>query len=377
MFTQIFQNRINKMKNFHNEEIYIKKDNFSDNIFKENRVFFDIETTGFSPVRSIVYMIGCARRVKNRIIIDQYFAQSSDDEAAVITAFTDSIADCDALISFNGVGFDMPFLRAKCQKFNIDDPFAGKNIIDIFKEITPIKPLLGLENYKQKTVERFLGIEREDKYTGGELINVYYEYLATHSDEQLHLLQTHNYEDVLGMAELLPVLAYKEVLCDLSEITDITVSPFTAYDGQPKKELVISFRNKYAVPKPLSIHDNDFYINIGTEKTSVRIEVLEGELKHFYSDYKNYYYLPKEDMAIHKSVATFVDNQYRERCKAYNCYVRKSGEFIVQHELIMQPEFRNDIKDKHSYFLLTDDFINEKQMVISYAKHIINHLFKF
>ena len=38
------------MKTFHNEEIYIKTDNFSDSIFKENTMFFDIETTGFSPI---------------------------------------------------------------------------------------------------------------------------------------------------------------------------------------------------------------------------------------------------------------------------------------------------------------------------------------
>ena len=51
-------------------------------------------------------------------------------------------------------------------------------------------------------------------------------------------------------------------------------------------------------------------------------------MRHFYSDYKNYYYLPKEDMAIHKSVAAYVDHEYREKCKAYNCYVRKTGTFI-------------------------------------------------
>lgn len=51
-------------------------------------------------------------------------------------------------------------------------------ILDIFKELSPIKPLLRLENYKQKSIEAFLGIDREDKYSGGELINVYYEYLA-------------------------------------------------------------------------------------------------------------------------------------------------------------------------------------------------------
>ena len=95
------------MKIFHNEEIYIKTDNFSDSIFKENTMFFDIETTGFSPVKAIVYMIGCARRIKNRIVIDQYFAESVDDEAAVIEAFAGSLSGCSTIISFNGVGFDI------------------------------------------------------------------------------------------------------------------------------------------------------------------------------------------------------------------------------------------------------------------------------
>lgn len=54
-------------------------------------------------------MIGCARRIKNRIVIDQYFAESVDDEAAVIEAFAGSLSGCSTIISFNGVGFDIPF----------------------------------------------------------------------------------------------------------------------------------------------------------------------------------------------------------------------------------------------------------------------------
>ena len=65
----------------------------------------------------------------------------------------------------------------------------------------------------------------------------------------------------------------------------------------------------------------------------------------------------------------------REKCKAYNCYVRKTGTFIRQYSDFMKPEFRFDIKDKYSYFLLTEDFINSKQMVLSYVKHITDHLF--
>lgn len=76
----------------------------------------------------------------------------------------------------------------------------------------------------------------------------------------------------------------------------------------------------------------------------MRAEIFEGEMRHFYSDYKNYYYLPKEDMAIHKSVAAYVDHEYREKCKAYNCYVRKTGTFIRQYSDFMKPEFRFDIR---------------------------------
>ena len=91
-------------------------------------MFFDIETTGFSPVKAIVYMIGCARRIKNRIVIDQYFAESPDDEAAVIEAFAGSLSGCSTIISFNGVGFDIPFLKNKYKKYKQDDPFCNVQI---------------------------------------------------------------------------------------------------------------------------------------------------------------------------------------------------------------------------------------------------------
>ena len=182
-------------------------------------MFFDIETTGFSPVKAIVYMIGCARRIKNRIVIDQYFAESVDDEAAVIEAFAGSLSGCSTIISFNGVGFDIPFLKNKYKKYKQEDPFCNVQILDIFKELSPIKPLLCLENYKQKSIEAFLGIDREDKYSGGELINVYYEYLAQKDDEKLSLLLTHNYEDVLGMTKLLSILSYKECIHGIADIT--------------------------------------------------------------------------------------------------------------------------------------------------------------
>ena len=49
------------------------------------------------------------------------------------------------------------------------------------------------------------------------------------------------------------------------------------------------------------------------EKTVIRTKVINDSLKYFYTDYKNYYYLPKEDMAIHKSVAAYVDRDHKKK----------------------------------------------------------------
>ena len=65
---------------------------------------------------------------------------------------------------------------------------------------------------KQKAVEAFLGISREDIYTGGQLIDVYRQYLYTKSEELLRLLLLHNEDDLKGMPSVLPILNYPDML---------------------------------------------------------------------------------------------------------------------------------------------------------------------
>ena len=110
--------------------------------------------------------------------------------------------------------------------------------------------------------------------------------------------------------------------------------------------------------------------------TKIRIPIYEGELKYFYSNYKDYYYLPIEDMAIHHSVASFVDKQYRERAKASNCYNRKTGTYLPQYDTVMSPVFKQEYKDKVSYFELTEDFMSSDVMLRRYVDHIFSNALK-
>ena len=68
------------MKDTHKEELYIKQDPLTDQLFDEHSIFFDIETTGFSPATSSLYMIGCARRVGKYVCVDQFFAEKPEEE---------------------------------------------------------------------------------------------------------------------------------------------------------------------------------------------------------------------------------------------------------------------------------------------------------
>ena len=108
------------MKHIYTEKIYTPNNSFIDSFFTENALFFDIETTGFSRSASMLYLIGCMHRKDNQLIIEQFFAESKEDELEVLLSFQKLVSEKHTLISFNGLGFDVPFLHAKCNTFGMD-----------------------------------------------------------------------------------------------------------------------------------------------------------------------------------------------------------------------------------------------------------------
>ena len=173
------------------------------------------------------------------------------------------------------------------------------------------------------------------------------------------------------MTDLLPILTYLEVFHDQYAIKETQVGTYRSIDGTNQQELLITIQNDYPVPKRVSYQYREFYLIMKDEITTLRVPVYSGELHFFHSDYKDYYYLPQEDMAIHKSVAGYVDKGYREKAKISNCYTRKTGDFLPQYSTVMQPEFRKEYKDKVSYFEITEDFYSSDIMLRRYVDHIL------
>lgn len=364
------------MKTWHHELKYTASCAIADEVFTESSIFFDIETTGFSPSHTSLYLIGCARRKGDYLCIDQFFAEHPSEEKLVLNAFIELLKQYPVIISFNGIGFDIPYLKAKCDQYSINETFQEFEYLDIFKVISKYKFLFKLPNYKQKSVETFLGIEREDLYDGGQLISLYHDYVKAPNDELLSLLKLHNYEDVLGMIDLLPILSYPQLFEGQYTLHSIECVPFTSMNqDETGTDLLITLKNDFMIPKRVSCRYDDFYFTALGDTAKINIRITEGELKFFYPDPVNYYFLPKEDRAIHKSVASYVDKEFREKAKASNCYSKKDGIFLPQFEEIVKPSFRVAYKDKKTYFELTDDFSESDILLRRYVNHILS-LFK-
>lgn len=323
----------------------------------EDILFFDIETTGFSSKNSQLYLIGCLYFKDNVPCIRQFFANHMGEETEILTAFFDFSKSFHTLIHFNGNGFDIPYLLGKCNFFEIDEDFSNFLECDIYKLITPYKKLFGLPNLKQKTIEEFSSIHRKDKYNGGELIPIYNSYAKNPSQDLLEILLLHNHEDLEGMLKLSSLLSLKYFNAEKMQ-----------YQSLEENDDSITFFLKYVYPLPFSFDYQCHFFSAHSKEQElyITVPIFSGTLKYFYPDYKNYYYLPLEDMAIHKSVAEYMDKDCRQKAKACNCYSKKEGCFLMQPYEILSPAFRQEYKDKVCYFSLEELKCTDTSLLCKY-----------
>lgn len=355
------------------------------NSISENVLFFDIETTGFSAKHTLCYLIGCTFCKDGCWNYVQWFLDVLSEEADLIRAFLDFASDYKYLIHFNGDGFDLPYLAERCVSLGLEENFDKfrNNItsIDIFKAAKAVKELLKTDNYRQKTLEEFLGIYRKDAYSGGDLVKVYKDYIKQPDKNALDILLLHNHDDITALPSLMPLLSYCAVPMYDRSYVSYSINAAIDYSGKPLTELILSLKLPSAVPIPVSYGKEPFYIRISDDSMKLRIRMHTGELKYYYPNYKDYYYLPDEDKALHKSVAAFVDPNHREQAKAENCYMKKSGTFLPQMNELEMPRFKINYSDKYTFFEATDKFMKNNDKLTAYADHVLKfmlpHIYNF
>ena len=301
-------------------------------------IFFDIETTGLSASTSGLYLIGCMFTEGSRTVLRQFFADDLADEENALNAFADLLSAKNHIVHFNGSTFDIPYLKTKYMQHGLTDPFDGKTGHDLYRNLMPLKRLYSLGSMKQKALEELCGIYREDRYTGGELISVYKIYQreillcrAIGKDEtetvreMRKTLLLHNNEDIKGMlpvAELMGVLSFVSGDFEVLEPYDeggcvrVGVVPRATFP-----EHLIGRRGPFKMLK----RERDGSL-------VVKVPLVKDSLKLFMNDFRDHYYIPSKDMAIHASVAGFLDKKDRKKATPATCYVHCEGCFFTVFE---------------------------------------------
>ncbi len=378
----------------------------SDSISKSKNIlpiWFDIETTGLSSETSYLYMIGAAKIINDEYVLTQWISEKYTDEPELLGSFLEYIKNCDILIHFNGATFDIPYLAAKCSNYNLPDAIMHKSSLDIYREIKPLKSLLGMKALNQRYVECFCGLHREDKFSGSELIPLYNMFAARLRYEQLHgstdipnsikppsvtglpsitdipssrilsVLLQHNRDDVAGMLYLTRLLHIRHFLqgsfmLEQVNIKNDCLNVIISYTS-PDNDILDSIKLLYS-------NDCLQLNSISPNSIEIEIKIIDTELKYFYDNYHDYYYLVIEDTAIHKSVAGFVDKQYRKPAKASNCYIRREGLYLPAYAFDELPLLRKDYKDKCYCFEMTESFLSDKDQIKRYIMVLLNSIRK-
>lgn len=330
----------------------------------EDVLFFDIETTGFHRTRTRLYMIGYVFFEEGKWYVEQHFADEFEDEKLLLINFLELLKQKKVLISFNGDTFDIPYIRAKLERYCILDDITIPSL-DLYKVVRSYKKRLNLPNCKLKTVEKLVGIHREDPFTGGQLIEQYHIYMENKDHRLEYNLLLHNKEDMIALLDLMMVY---DIFNSIDTISSATVHSYEA----DHKCFKVRLKPTKAFTTPLSLTLGELSIQLH-EEILIKGPIYERELKFFFPNYKSYYYIPEKDEAMHKSIAEFLPKEKKEKAKASNCYTKHLGSFIP---LLRSDEQLKVFIEKHrskEYFTMVN-VLHDPTTLQQYSRHILSAL---
>ncbi|MEM3651172.1 MAG: ribonuclease H-like domain-containing protein [Candidatus Jordarchaeaceae archaeon] len=166
---------------------------------EEDFAIIDIETMGlFSKP---IILLGVAHSEGGKIKVHQYLARNVAEEVAALKVFMEGLDRFNAIISYNGRAFDIPFIEQRLNYYGLNSNI-DKAHFDLLHFIRrawrQTIPDCGLT-----TVEEFiLGLKRGDGVPGALVPEFYREYLETKNVGPLVAIINHNRQDIISLAKL-------------------------------------------------------------------------------------------------------------------------------------------------------------------------------
>lgn len=169
-------------------------------------LFLDIETTGLS--RRPLFLVGTMFPTDaGDFEVVQFFARNYAEEAALLAALNEWWQTFDALVTFNGATFDLPFIRQRMREHGIrfDSLHSHTDVLDWSRRRW--KRAAEVPNHQLQTLERHIcGRRRIGDIPSSEIPAAYEDFVRTGEASTLREIFRHNVHDLLTTAELLAIL---------------------------------------------------------------------------------------------------------------------------------------------------------------------------
>ncbi len=171
--------------------------------------FLDTETTGLAGgTGTYAFLVGVGRYDGEEFHLAQFFMRDPIEELALLAALTEFLRPCQALVTFNGKGFDVPLLNARYITNGEQPPLASFAHLDLlplarrlWRARLPSRALGYLE-------EHILGLARAQEDVPSWVIpSLYFGYLRSGDARAMKSVFYHNAMDVLSLAALLSHVA--------------------------------------------------------------------------------------------------------------------------------------------------------------------------
>ncbi len=170
----------------------------------ERVLFLDTETTGLSGGSgTMAFLVGLGFFEEGRFRLLQPFLRDPGDEPALVDFLAEWLPRFQALVTFNGRGFDLPILENRFILARRPFPLAGAPHLDL---LGPARRLWRerLASCALGSLEReVLGVQRDQAdVPSGVIPLIYRDYLRTGDAREIARVLYHNQVDVLSMVTL-------------------------------------------------------------------------------------------------------------------------------------------------------------------------------
>lgn len=249
---------------------------------------FDIETTGLYPQHDRVISASFCDPDGDNLL--QFFCDAPQHEDIIIEQILNELALCDAVITYNGNMFDLPFVLARAKHNHVSNELPMFWAIDIYRWLKSYWPQAKyMESLRQKAVEEALGLssDRTDEIGGGDCISLYADYVNWNNERAKDLILLHNGDDVRQLARItqgLSFLPYHKIAFDKGFMTNgILVKDIKLL----KTKLSVSGVMQKGL-MPMDIYEDAFHLQYDSISGGIKADIFLNEKEGFrYIDLKS------------------------------------------------------------------------------------------